>query len=78
MILELKDKIAKEMDSSEISIPAVSTPSPTENSNVSDAVTALTVLGYSSAEVAPILKQLDLSGMDAEQIIKAVLRHMVK
>ena len=78
VILELKDKIAKEMDSSEISIPAVSTPSPTENSNVSDAVTALTVLGYSSAEVAPILKQLDLSGMDAEQIIKAVLRHMVK
>ena len=78
VILELKDKIAKEMDSSEISIPTVSTPSPTENSNVSDAVTALTVLGYSSAEVAPILKQLDLSGMDAEQIIKAVLRHMVK
>lgn len=78
VILELKDKIAKEMDSSEISIPAVSTPSPTENSNVNDALTALTVLGYSSAEVAPILKQLDLSGMDAEQIIKAVLRHMVK
>ena len=78
VILELKDKIAKEMDSSEISIPTVSTPSPTENSNVSDAVTALTVLGYSSAEVAPILKQLDLSGMDAEQIIKTVLRHMVK
>ena len=78
VILELKDKIAKEMDSSEISIPTVSTPSPTENSNVNDALTALTVLGYSSAEVAPILKQLDLSGMDAEQIIKAVLRHMVK
>ena len=78
VILELKDKIAKEMDASEISIPTVSIPSPTENSNVSDAMTALTVLGYSSAEVAPILKQLDLSGMDAEQIIKAVLRHMVK
>jgi Holliday junction DNA helicase RuvA len=78
VILELKDKIAKEMDASEISIPAVSIPSPTENGNVSDAMTALTVLGYSSAEVAPILKQLDLSGMDAEQIIKAVLRHMVK
>ena len=78
VILELKDKIAKEMDSSEITLPTVSTPAAAENGNVNDALTALTVLGYSSAEVAPILKQLDLTGMNAEQIIKAVLRHMVK
>jgi Holliday junction DNA helicase RuvA len=78
VILELKDKIAREMGGSEISIPAASVQTPAENSSVNDAVTALTVLGYSAAEVAPILKQLDLSGMDAEQIIKAVLRHMVK
>ena len=78
VILELKDKIAKEMDTSEVSIPAAAAPAAVENSNVSDAMTALTVLGYSSAEVAPILRQMDLSGMNAEQIIKAVLRHMVK
>ena len=78
VILELKDKIAKEMDTSEVSIPAAAAPAAAENSNVSDAMTALTVLGYSSAEVAPILRQMDLSGMNAEQIIKAVLRHMVK
>ena len=46
--------------------------------NVGDAMTALSVLGYSSAEVAPVLKKLDVSGMTAEEIIKAVLRHMVK
>lgn len=79
VILELKDKIAKEMDSSEFSLPVVSAPAAqTENGNVNDALTALTVLGYSSTEVAPVLKQLDLTGMNAEQIIKAVLRHMVK
>ena len=79
VILELKDKIAKEMDSSDFSLPAVAVPAAqAENSSVNDALTALTVLGYSSAEVAPVLKQLDLTGMNAEQIIKAVLRHMVK
>ncbi len=78
VILELKDKIAREMDSSEITLPTVSVPAAAENGNVNDALTALTVLGYSSAEVAPILKQMDLTGMNAEQIIKSVLRHMVK
>ena len=78
VILELKDKIAKEMDASEISLPIVNQPAVSDNGNVNDALTALAVLGYSSAEIAPVLKQLDLSGMNAEQIIKAVLRHMVK
>ncbi|MBO6040007.1 MAG: Holliday junction branch migration protein RuvA [Oscillospiraceae bacterium] len=78
VILELKDKIAKEMSVEDVGLPTVSTPAAAENSNINDALTALTVLGYSSAEVAPILKQMDLNGMDAEQIIKAVLRHMVK
>ena len=44
---------------------------------VSDAIAALTVLGYSSAEVAQVLKRLDTSGMSAEEIIKAVLKQMV-
>ena len=39
---------------------------------------ALTVLGYSSAEVAPVLSALDTSAMSAEQIIKAVLKQMVR
>ena len=49
-----------------------------ENSAVNDAVTALGVLGYSSSELAPLLKKLDLTGMSTEQIIKAVLKSMVK
>ncbi len=78
VILELKDKISKELGDTELLLPVASVSAPAAEGNVSDALTALTVLGYSSAEVAPILKQLDVSGMSAEQIIKAVLKHMVK
>ena len=77
VILELKDKISREADSTVLTAPAVSA-STAENTNVGNALTALTVLGYSSVEVAPVLKTLDVSGMSAEQIIKAVLRQMVK
>ena len=38
----------------------------------------LTVLGYSSAEIAPVLKKIDTQDMTAEQIIKTVLKQMVK
>lgn len=78
VILELKDKISKEMGGAEISLPAVSVSVSSQDSNVSDAMTALGVLGYSSTEIAPVLKKLDISGMTAEQIIKTVLRQMVK
>lgn len=76
VILELKDKIGQESAAADISIPtAVQT---RESSTVNDAVTALGVLGYSSSEIAPLLKKLDLSNLTTEQIIKAVLKSMVK
>ena len=78
VILELKDKISKEMGGAEISLPIAAAPAAAENSQVNDALTALTVLGYSSAEVAPVLKTLDTTSMTAEQIIKAVLKQMVR
>lgn len=80
VILELKDKISKEMGGAELFVPgqtAASAPV-SDQSQVNDAVAALAVLGYSSAEVAPVLKTLDLGSMNAEAIIKAVLKQMVK
>ena len=77
VILELKDKIGKE--SEDFGLPAPTRPAvPGESSSVGDAVAALGVLGYSSSEVAGILKTLDTAGMSTEQIIKAVLKRMVK
>lgn len=76
VILELKDKIGKESASVELSVPV---PVQTgESGALSDAVSALGVLGYSSSEIAPLLKKMDLIGMTSEQIIKAVLKSMMK
>ena len=77
VILELKDKVQKEMSGSQIQYTAPVAASAGEG-NVGDAIAALTVLGYSGAEVNPVLRSMDLSGMSAEQIIKAVLKQMVK
>lgn len=77
VILELKDKINKEMGTQDFKLPVVSAPVAGAG-NTSDAMAALAVLGYSSAEIAPALKKIDTSGMTAEQIIKAVLKQMVK
>lgn len=77
VILELKDKIGKELSSSaDIQLPAVSAPA--QSSTMNDAMAALTVLGYSSSDVAPALKNIDTANMTAEQIIKAVLKQMVR
>lgn len=77
VILELKDKISKESSGMEtVSIPV--TMNTSQSSAVNDALMGLTVLGYSSAEVSPVLKTLDVDNMSAEQIIKAVLKQMVK
>ena len=73
IVLELKDKITFEVDSvlQSSSLVQANTPG---NKNMSDAVAALTVLGYSSSEINPVLKTIDASDMTTEQIIKAVLK----
>ena len=82
VILELKDKIGKELGESDWGgLPAVSSaPSAPagENKALSDALAGLAVLGYSSAELTPVLKRMDLNGLDAQGIIKAVLKEFVK
>lgn len=78
VILELKDKVSKEVSSVDFSTPAMSPVASVSSSAVNDALTGLGVLGYSSAEIAPVLKKLDTGAMTAEQIIRAVLKQMVR
>ena len=77
VILELKDKIGKGDDyvDSGFASPAAL---PSDNTAVGDAVAALGVLGYNPNEIAQVLKTTDTDGMNTEQIIKTVLRRMVK
>ena len=77
VILELKDKMSKETGGQGIRLP-VAGPYAAQDGTMNDAMAALAVLGYSSAEIAPALKKIDVTGMSAEEIIKAVLKQMVK
>lgn len=78
VILELKDKVSKEAAGVDIQLPVAVAAGPAYSSAVNDAVMGLSVLGYSSAEISPVLKGMDAENMTAEQIIKAVLKQMVK
>lgn len=79
IILELKDKIAKEADGMDLAaaqpVPALSAQ---DDSARSDAIAALAVLGYSMPEINGALQKLDVSGLSTEQIVKAVLRAMMQ
>ena len=79
IILELKDKMAKETASGlDFSggkgVPAA----PVFSSKATEAAQALAVLGYSSQEAAAALKGVDVEGLPLEEIIRQALRKMVK
>lgn len=79
IILELKDKLAKE--TAEISfedIPAFNNAPDLGNSKISDASAALMVLGYSSSEIGASLKKIDVKNLSVEEIIKSALKQMIK
>ena len=76
IILELKDKMAKETASGldfsggkGAAVPAVFT---------SEAAAALAVLGYSTQEVQMALKGVDVENLSLEEIIRQSLKKMVK
>lgn len=77
VILELKDKVGKEMGAQELQLPAASPAAAGDSAAMTNALAGLSVLGYSSAELAPVLKKIDAGSMTAEEIIKAVLKQMV-
>lgn len=76
ILLELKDKIAKE--TSGISIGGTAASAQTGSSKLSDAVSALAVLGYSTAEISFVMKEIDVESTPLEEIIKQALRKMIK
>lgn len=74
IILELKDKIkgfASSSDDMVVSKGSVIA----DTGNISKAVSALAVLGYSSADVTPILSKLDPT-LSVEQLIGLTLKQM--
>lgn len=79
IILELKDKLAKEQGSGSSEIPVGGgIPAAVDNGKVSEASAALAVLGYSSQEIAAALKGIDVKELPLEQIIRQALKNMVR
>lgn len=76
IILELKDKIAKEQQSSGFTPAAVSVAE--GGSKSVEAAQALSVLGYTQADIAAALKGLDAESLPLEELVRRALRRMVK
>lgn len=74
IVLELKDKLKGFTPGGEAFLPG-ETVQAIEEGNIGKAVAALAVLGYSSADVTPVLSRLD-SNLTVEQLISATLREM--
>ena len=77
IILELKDKLAKEQPSLSGDTGAI-LPVAVPDDKVREAGAALAVLGYSASEVAAALKGIDMDALPLEEIIRQALKRMVK
>ena len=77
VLLELKDKLSKELENSGLESfagPAVGLAAGSDK--MADAVAALGVLGYGNNEIAAALKGLDIQELSVEDIIRQALRKM--
>lgn len=75
IVLELKDKLAKAAASDSCFAPVSAAAVSAAGGNVSKAIEALGVLGYTPAEVSPVLAEFD-GNLPVEQLIAMTLRQM--
>ena len=75
IILELKDKLAKQQ---EIGMPAAPGIAAGEKSKAVEAAAALTVLGYTQQDIAVAMKGIDAENLPLEEIVRQSLKKMVK
>ncbi len=75
IVLELKDKLAKEYGGEAVVAAPVGI---TATGKLSDAVNALLVLGYTKSEATEALSGIDSSVMPLESLITAALKRLMK
>ena len=80
IILELKDKVSKEMPTLKATgfVPSSPGAAGQSGSKQRDAAAALTVLGYSQGEISTAMRTLDIDALTVEEIIREVLKSSVK
>ncbi len=77
IILELKDKLAKEQGNFDAGSGAAAV-LPVQSNKAGEAAAALAVLGYGSQEISAALKGIDMEALPLEEIIRQSLKKMVK
>ncbi len=75
IVLELKDKVKKLASEAPAPLPAGMAGVPSASAHASEAISALTVLGYTPAEAAEAVARLD-SSLPTEELIRLALRSM--
>jgi Holliday junction DNA helicase RuvA len=84
IILELKDKVSKEMTSLKASgyVPSFGDTTSTGGDSTvirqKDAAAALAVLGYNQGEISAAFRKIDISALSVEEIIREVLKGSIK
>jgi Holliday junction DNA helicase RuvA len=81
IVLELKDKITKTYSESIPSTQSATTSrvsAPAESSKLSDAQSALLVLGYTKSEIVAALRGVDLANKGTDDIIRLALKNLSK
>lgn len=79
IILELRDKIAKDMPTlADSGRGAASVPVGMPGKKLTDITGALTVLGYTPREITAALHGLDIEAMSVEEAVKVVLKGSLK
>ncbi|MBE6989406.1 MAG: Holliday junction branch migration protein RuvA [Ruminococcaceae bacterium] len=78
IILELKDKLAKEQSSGGFEAAGITIPAMQQGSKSSEASAALAVLGYGTQDIAAALRGIDMEALPLEEIIRQALKKMVR
>ncbi|HPE15721.1 MAG TPA: Holliday junction branch migration protein RuvA [Oscillospiraceae bacterium] len=77
VILELKDKIAKEQPDAAAGLPGAAA-LPGAGGKPAEAAAALAVLGYSQSDIGIALKGIDMESLPLEEIVRQALKRMLK
>ncbi len=77
VVLELKDKLAKGLDLGSMGIEIEAASVAADSSNTSEAVAALTELGYTQSEAAVAVGKLDAT-LGVEELIKQALKQLAR
>jgi len=84
IVLELRDKLMKSslasddmLTSAETAITSSASVTPSSRQKLSEAVDALTVLGYNRGQINTVLASIDTNSLNLEEIIKAALKKLI-